>query len=102
MDAQPLKTKSSKRSMTGNHPLLPASQPTVGHTHIPHVPAYTLITWTFGRGAIVSFSTLISPRTRPLNELLDLENLASGFVTHNICCRYGISLIGLRAALIDS
>ncbi|KAH9477665.1 UPF0187 protein [Psilocybe cubensis] len=46
-------TQKSKRSATGKHSLLPASQP--GHTHeaVPRVPVYSLIAWTLGRGSVV-------------------------------------------------
>ncbi|KAF9524747.1 Bestrophin, RFP-TM, chloride channel-domain-containing protein [Crepidotus variabilis] len=47
------KTLKTKRSMTGNHPLLPASQPSTGHSFLPQLPTYTLITWTFGRGSVI-------------------------------------------------
>ncbi|TFK25391.1 UPF0187-domain-containing protein [Coprinopsis marcescibilis] len=46
--------RSSKRSSTGNHVLLPASRPTsAAFEHIPRVPTYSLITWTFGRGSVI-------------------------------------------------
>ncbi|CAA7268873.1 unnamed protein product [Cyclocybe aegerita] len=45
--------KTTPRSMTGNHPLLPASRPGSTYEPIPRVPTYTLITWTFGRGSVV-------------------------------------------------
>jgi len=43
----------NKRSMTG-HPLLPATHPGSSFDAIPSVPAYSLFTWTFGRGSVVS------------------------------------------------
>ncbi|RDB20650.1 hypothetical protein Hypma_012157 [Hypsizygus marmoreus] len=48
-----------RRSFTKNHDLLPASRPLShkGHSSafeaIPHLPAYSLITWTFGRGSVI-------------------------------------------------
>lgn len=42
------------RSMTGNHRLLPASRPhSASLDHIPRIPTYSLITWTFGRGSVI-------------------------------------------------
>ncbi|KAF8161654.1 Bestrophin, RFP-TM, chloride channel-domain-containing protein [Crassisporium funariophilum] len=46
-------TLKTKRSMTGNHPLLPASRPGSTYEPIPRVPTYSLITWTFGRGSVI-------------------------------------------------
>jgi len=46
----------NKRSMSGRHPLLPASRPGIGRTtieHFPRGPTYSLITWTFGRGSVI-------------------------------------------------
>ncbi|EFI28042.1 hypothetical protein CC1G_14068 [Coprinopsis cinerea okayama7 len=43
----------SKRSSTGNHVLQPASRPGSTFEHIPRVPTYSLITWTFGRGSVI-------------------------------------------------
>ncbi|KAF8971759.1 Bestrophin, RFP-TM, chloride channel-domain-containing protein [Flammula alnicola] len=46
-------TLKNKRSTTGNHPLLPASRPGSIYDAIPHVPTYSLITWTLGRGSVI-------------------------------------------------
>ncbi|KIM45329.1 hypothetical protein M413DRAFT_442007 [Hebeloma cylindrosporum] len=43
----------NKRSMTGNHQLLPASRPGSSYEPIPRVPAYSFITWTLGRGSVI-------------------------------------------------
>ena len=40
--------------MSDNPILLPASRPNSIHEGISAVPAYTLITWTLGRGSVVS------------------------------------------------
>ncbi|TFK65187.1 UPF0187-domain-containing protein [Pluteus cervinus] len=43
----------SKRSATGHHPLMPASQPGITLEHVPRIPTYTLIAWTFGRASVI-------------------------------------------------
>ncbi|EGO01517.1 hypothetical protein SERLA73DRAFT_176828 [Serpula lacrymans var. lacrymans S7.3] len=43
---------SSKRSFTGHHVLLPASEQD-NHVLIPLVPTRTLMSWTFGRGTVI-------------------------------------------------
>ncbi|KAF8058525.1 Bestrophin, RFP-TM, chloride channel-domain-containing protein [Lyophyllum atratum] len=48
-----------RRSFTRNHDLLPASRPgTTGYAStydsaVPRLPAYSLISWTFGRGSVI-------------------------------------------------
>ncbi|KIK00193.1 hypothetical protein K443DRAFT_679370 [Laccaria amethystina LaAM-08-1] len=43
-----------RRSSTKNHILLPASGPnSTAFEPIPHVPAYSLIAWTLGRGSVI-------------------------------------------------
>ncbi|KAJ7265651.1 Bestrophin, RFP-TM, chloride channel-domain-containing protein [Mycena rebaudengoi] len=43
-----------KRSFTGNHSLLPATHPPSPPDLLPNVPSYTFVTWTFGRGSVIS------------------------------------------------
>ncbi|KAJ7921177.1 Bestrophin, RFP-TM, chloride channel-domain-containing protein [Mycena leptocephala] len=40
------------RSLTGNHPLLPAMRP-APPPFIPKIPTYTFLKWTFGRGSVI-------------------------------------------------
>ncbi|PPQ93138.1 hypothetical protein CVT25_003519 [Psilocybe cyanescens] len=47
------KNLKNKRSATGNHPLLPASQPGSNHEPMPRIPVYSVITWTLDRGSVI-------------------------------------------------
>jgi len=79
-------TLKNKRSMTGNHQLLPASRPGSSYEPTPRVPTYSFITWTLGRGSVVSFQLVYILCGAPLIALsiTDLADLAGCFATHGV------------------
>ena len=74
------------RSSTGNHVLLPAFD--VAQTERIYVPVATkenLISWTFGRGTVVSLTYFLKKKPVP-HTVLVLENMACGVAPHRVCC----------------
>jgi hypothetical protein len=54
-----LSADSHKRSFTGHHALMPASHDHTRVLFVPIVPTRAFISWTFGRGTVVSTSSPI-------------------------------------------